>query len=89
MRKNLGKRQTVYLLRCADGTLYCGATTDLARRLEAHNAGTGAKYTRGRRPLTLVWSEEATDRGAALRREHQVKRLSRRQKLALTEGVTL
>ena len=74
---------TVYLLRCRDGTLYCGATTDLARRVATHNAGKGAKYTARRRPVRLVWSEPCADRSAALRREHAVKALTRREKLAL------
>ena len=73
----------VYLLRCRDGSLYCGWTTDLAARLKAHNAGTGARYTRGRGPVTLAWSEEQPDRGAALRREAAIKRLSRSAKQAL------
>lgn len=64
----------VYLLRCADGTLYCGATTDLARRVAEHNAGTGAKYTRSRRPVRLVASAPFADKSAALRAEHAVKR---------------
>ena len=58
----------VYLLRCGDGTLYTGITDDLDRRLAAHNAGRGAKYTRSRRPVTLVWREEQPDKSAALRR---------------------
>ncbi len=73
----------VYILRCADGTLYTGWTTDLNRRLAAHNAGSGAKYTRSRRPVALLYSEECASRGAALRRESAVKRLTRAQKLAL------
>lgn len=60
----------VYLLRCGDGTLYTGITDDLDRRLAAHNAGRGAKYTRSRRPVTLVWREEQPDKSAALRREY-------------------
>ena len=67
----------VYLARCADGTLYCGVTTDVARRLAAHNSGRGARYTSGRRPVALVWSEPAATRGAALAREAAVKRLTR------------
>ncbi len=55
----------VYILRCADGTLYTGWTTDLNRRLAAHNAGSGAKYTRSRRPVALLYSEECASRGAA------------------------
>lgn len=68
----------VYLLRCADGTLYAGITTDLSRRLAEHNAGrAGAKYTRARRPVTLAWHESAVDRSAASRREYQVRKLPR------------
>lgn len=73
----------VYLLRCRDGSLYCGATNDLARRVAAHGAGRGARYTRSRLPVELVWAEPARDRGAALRREAAVKRLDRSAKLAL------
>ncbi|MFZ5722206.1 MAG: GIY-YIG nuclease family protein [Pseudomonadota bacterium] len=75
-------RWFVYLLRCADGTLYAGITTDLARRVAEHNAdaGRGAKYTRARRPVSLVWHEAAPDRAAAARREYAVRRLSRDQK---------
>lgn len=65
----------VYMLQCADGTLYTGVATDVAARVAAHNAGRGAKYTRGRLPATLVWQEAAGERGAALRREHAIKRL--------------
>ena len=73
----------VYLLRCGDGSLYCGWTNDLDKRLAAHNAGTGAKYTRVRRPVTLAWFEPCDSREAALRRECQIKRLSRAEKLHL------
>jgi len=76
----------VYLLRCRDGSLYCGWTNDLARRVGRHNAGTAAAYTRSRRPVALVWHEECGDRGAALAREYQVKRLARRDKLRLVAG---
>lgn len=76
----------VYLLRCADGTLYAGITTDLARRLAAHNAGKASKYTRSRLPVALAWSEPAADEGAAKRREHQVRTLSREEKLRLIGG---
>src|SRR5438309_6252129 len=65
----------VYLLRCGDGTLYAGATTDVEARLLAHRTGKGARYTRGRGPLALVHCEEQPDRGAALRREHELKHL--------------
>lgn len=74
---------TVYLVRCADDTLYCGITNDLPGRLAAHEAGTGAKYTRGRGPLTLVTSTRCRDKGVALRIEHAVKALPRQEKLAL------
>lgn len=77
---------TVYILRCGDGTLYTGCTNDLLRRLEAHRSGRGAKYTRSRPPVALAYREEAPDRSAALRREAAIKRLSRREKLALLEG---
>lgn len=73
----------VYILRCRDGTLYTGITTDLSRRITAHNSGKGAKYTRGRGPVTLVYRESCPDKSAALRRELAIKRLSRRDKLAL------
>ena len=73
----------VYLLRCADGSLYAGATNDLQRRLATHAAGKGAAYTRARLPVELVWSEPAADRGAALRREAALKKLPRRRKLEL------
>lgn len=75
----------VYMLRCGDGSLYTGMTDDVDRRLAAHRAGKGAKYTRGRGPLELVYRESAPDRSAALRREAQLKRLSRADKLALIE----
>lgn len=73
----------VYILRCGDGTLYTGCTNDLPRRLEAHRTGRGAKYTRGRPPVTLAYQEAAPDRSAALRREAAIKRLTRQQKLEL------
>lgn len=73
----------VYILRCGDGTLYTGCTNDLPKRLAAHQSGKGAKYTRARLPVELVYSEPAADRSAALRREMAVKALTRQQKLAL------
>jgi putative endonuclease len=72
----------VYLLRCADGSLYCGVTNDLRRRLGAHERGR-VKYTRGRLPVELAHAEPARDRSAALRREAALKRLRRADKLAL------
>lgn len=73
----------VYLLLCADRSLYCGWTDDLVRRLATHNAGKGARYTRARLPVTLVWSEMVADRSAALKRERAIKRLTRTKKLTL------
>ena len=76
---------TVYLLRCADGSLYTGVARDLARRLRQHNGELvgGAQYTRGRRPVALLWSESCADRSTAQRREASIKKLSRREKLSL------
>ncbi|CDC68009.1 MULTISPECIES: GIY-YIG nuclease family protein [environmental samples] len=73
----------VYILRCGDGSLYTGATTDIANRLAVHRSGKGAKYTRSRLPVELAYQEEAEDWPAALRREAAIKRMSRAQKLAL------
>ena len=70
-------------MRCADRTLYTGVAKDLPARLRAHNSGSGAKYTRSRLPVKLVYSERARDRGAAQRREHEIKRLPRAAKRAL------
>ena len=78
-------RWVVYLLRCGDDTLYCGMTNDIERRLAAHRAGRGARYTRGRSPLELLHTERARDRGDALRREAAWKRLTRTEKLRLIE----
>jgi len=75
----------VYILRCGDGSLYTGITDDVERRFAAHQAGRGAKYTRGRGPLELVYREEQADKSAALKREIQIKRLTRLQKIALCE----
>ncbi len=74
---------TVYILRCADGTLYTGIARDAQKRLEQHNAGKGAKYTRSRRPAELAYTEPAPDRSAALRRELEIKKLPREAKLDL------
>lgn len=75
----------IYLLQCADGSLYTGVTVNLPRRLAQHNGVLvgGPRYTRGRRPVQLLWSEEAVDRSAAQRREAAIKRLPRPAKLAL------
>jgi len=72
-----------YILQCADDTLYVGWTSDLARRLAAHNAGRGARYTRGRRPVHLVFWEKHDSSTAARQREQALRRLSRAQKLSL------
>lgn len=73
----------LYILRCGDGSLYTGITTDVAKRLEAHRSGKGAKYTRGRGPLELVYQEECGDHSQALKRELAVKALSRPEKLLI------
>ena len=70
----------LYILRCADGTLYTGITTDVEKRLEAHRTGKGAKYTRGRAPLELVYREECGDHSSALKREIEIKKLTREEK---------
>ena len=75
----------VYLLRCADQTLYCGWTTDLSRRVNTHNKARGAKYTRSRLPVELVYYEKYEDKTEALRRERAIKKLSREEKLILVE----
>ena len=77
---------TVYMLRCADDTLYTGIARDAEARLAAHNAGRGAKYTRARRPVSIVYREPADDRSSASKREWAIKQLARRQKLQLIRG---
>ena len=69
-----------YMVRCADGSLYTGWTTDLEKRVKCHNSGRGAKYTRSRRPVRLVYAEQFETREAALRREAEIKRLSKGKK---------
>ena len=80
----MDKRWYLYILRCGDGTLYTGITTDVEARLEAHRSGKGAKYTRGRGPLELVYREECGDHSQALKRELAVKAMSREEKQNLT-----
>ena len=75
----------LYMLRCRDGSLYTGITTDVEKRLEAHRSGKGAKYTRGRGPLELVYREECGDHSAALKRELEIKKLPREEKEKLIE----
>ena len=74
-----------YILKCADGTLYCGWTNDLDRRLKAHNSGKGAKYTRSRLPVALVYFEEHKSQAEAQRRECEIKKFPRKRKLELIE----
>ena len=76
----------VYILRCADGSLYTGWTTDIAHRLQVHNSGKGAKYTRTRLPVVLVYHEVFPTKADAMRREAAIKRMTRAQKLELTAG---
>lgn len=73
----------VYILRCADKTLYTGTTGDLKKRLKDHNAGRGAKYTRGRKPVQLLYHKDCQTKSAALKEEHRIKKLSRLEKLNL------
>ena len=78
----------VYIVRCADDTLYTGWTTDLEQRIVTHNAGKGAKYTRSRLPVELVYYETVSERSEALKREHAIKQLTRKQKLKLISADT-
>ena len=75
----------VYVLECSDGTLYTGYTTDVERRVREHDDGEGAKYTRGRTPVELVYAERHETRSAAMQREHEIKQLSRAEKDRLIE----
>jgi len=76
----------VYILRCSDDTLYTGITNNMERRLKAHNAGTASKYTKVRRPVTVVYTEPVGSKSDALKRELQIKGLTRAEKLALVNG---
>ncbi|MBR3640926.1 MAG: GIY-YIG nuclease family protein [Oscillibacter sp.] len=73
----------VYVLRCGDGSFYTGATTDVEKRVRAHQSGRGAKYTRSHAPVALAYFEEAADKSAALRRENEIKRMTHAEKEAL------
>ncbi len=73
-------RWYLYILRCGDGTLYTGITTDVEKRLAVHRSGKGAKYTRGRQPLELVYREECESHSQALKRELEIKKLTRQEK---------
>jgi putative endonuclease len=77
------KKWYIYILRCADGTLYTGSTDDVQRRVAVHNSGKGAKYTRGRTPVEVVYTEECESCSAALKREYAIKQLSRGEKIKL------
>lgn len=79
------KRWFVYILQCADGTFYTGMTDDVIRREAAHNSGKGAKYTRGRTPVQVVYSEECESYSAALKREYAIKKLRRQEKMELLQ----
>jgi putative endonuclease len=78
----------VYVARCADGTLYCGIARDVAERIAAHDAGTGARYTRGRGPLRVMLVRRCRDKGRALRLEYSIKQLTRAEKEALVGAPT-
>ena len=82
-----GDRWFVYLLRCADGSLYTGIAKDVSRRCQRHNAGAASRYTRSRLPVVVVYQEHHASRSLALRREAAIKALTRRQKLALLRMV--
>ena len=77
------ERYFVYVARCADDTLYCGIARDVAARFAQHDAGKGARYTRGRGPLELLFAQRCADKGSALRLEYEIKQLPRAWKLAL------
>lgn len=79
----MDKQWKVYILRCGDGSLYTGVSTDVDARLEAHRSGRGAKYTRSRLPLELVYTEECPDKVTAFQREWQIKHLTREEKLKM------
>ncbi len=81
------KNYSVYIVQCADGSLYTGIAKDLATRIEQHNLGAGAKYTRMRLPVTLVFNQTCDSRSEALKREYAIKQLTRKQKLALILSV--
>ena len=86
MEKRAAEIGFVYVLQCADGTLYTGITKDLARRCQQHNDGVASRYTRRRRPVKLVYQEPQRGQSLALKREAAIKKLTRREKLALIRG---
>ena len=81
------KKHYVYILRCSDNSFYTGYTTDPERRTKVHNSGKGAKYTRPRRPVELIYTEEFDDKREAQRREYAIKQLARTEKVELIKGV--
>jgi len=85
-RRRPSSHWLVYLLRCSDGSLYCGSTNDLPRRLKAHSAGKASRYTRSRLPVRLAYQEPQPDKSQALRREAAIKRLPKRAKLDLARN---
>ena len=86
MKMEENKKYYAYMLECADGTVYSGFTTDPVRRTAVHNTGEGARYTRSRRPVKLIYTECFEDKSSALRREAALKKLTRDQKLALARS---
>lgn len=84
--KDKSKINYTYIIRCSDGSLYTGWTNDLEKRLEAHNSGCGAKYTRNRRPVELIYVEKFESKNEAMSREWHIKRMSREDKLKLIKG---
>ena len=79
----MGNNYYVYILQCGDGTLYTGYTNDLEKRIEKHESGKGAKYTRGRGPFRLVYTEQFSSKQIAMKREYEIKKLTRTEKFAL------
>ena len=86
MKTNIKNGNYTYILKCSDGSLYCGWTNNLEKRLAAHNAGTASKYTRTRRPVELVYFEEFETKQEAMSREFHIKRMTRQEKLELIES---
>jgi putative endonuclease len=81
----MGNKYILYILKCSDSTLYTGITNDLDHRMQMHKEGKGSKYVRARLPFNVVYTEELKDRSEALKREHEIKQMTREEKLALTK----
>lgn len=79
------KTYYTYLLKCSDDTLYCGYTNNISERVKTHNAGEGAKYTKSRRPVEVIYYESFDSKSAAMKREYEIKKMTRQQKLLLAE----